>query len=59
MGTFEKMYGGRDKRKEWKDARKPEISDYNKNYYKTNYPKIQARRQVQRVANRKNPILGF
>ena len=59
MGTYERMLGGRDKRKEWKDARKPEISEYNKNYYKQNYSQIQARRQVQRVANRKNSILGF
>ena len=59
MGTYERMLGGRDKRKEWKDARKPEISEYNKSYYQNNYENIQARRKIQRVGNRKNAILGF
>ena len=60
MGRFERMYGGRDARKEWRNAHKSETSAYNSAYYKQNYDtKIKPRRDVQRVANRKNPILGF
>lgn len=60
MGTYERMLGGRDPRSEWRKAHKVQTSDYNKKYYKDNYDtKIKPRRDVQRVSNRKNQILGF
>lgn len=59
MGNFEKMLTGRDPKKEWKKQHKPQEQAYNKNYYKTNKPRIQQQRQNRRIANKSAMSFGF
>lgn len=59
MGNFEKMIGGIDKKRDWKNQHKPEEKAYNSNYYKTNKPRIQQQRQNRRIANKASMSFGF
>lgn len=60
--NLEKMFGGQDKEKKWKQDNAPHISKYNQKYYAKNQKSIQAHRKQVRKVNRmkkQNSILPY